>query len=188
LLKGLPVATLQEILGEAMETVLRPLLFAEPLELLERPSRCGEPTYIVSASLHEIVQYVADDLGFDGAVGSTCEIVDGVFTGVSLQPCYGPLQGAGRPPAGGPGRARARGVDRVLPTPPATSPSSRRWAPPIAINPDRKLRRIAGEPPLARPPLQDPRPASDVLRQPARRHLHKSCTSVSLHFHRGGIG
>ena len=114
LLKGLPVATLQEILGEAMETVLRPLLFAEPLELLERHRTAGEPTYIVSASLHEIVQYVADDLGFDGAIGSTCEIVDGVFTGVSLQPCYGLLQGGGRPPDRGQGRARPRGLDRVL--------------------------------------------------------------------------
>ena len=127
LLKGLPVATLQEILGEAMETVLRPLLFAEPLELLERHRAAGEPTYIVSASLHEIVQYVADDLGFDGAIGSTCEIVDGVFTGVSLQPCTAPTRH--RPSAGSPiGTGSTSRPRPGTPTRPATSPSSKRWA------------------------------------------------------------
>ena len=110
-----------------MESVLRPLLFAEPLDLLERHRAAGEPTYIVSASLHEIVQYVADDLGFDGAVGSTCEIVDGVFTGVSLQPCYGPYK------AEAVRRIAARdGLDlRPRPgtrTPPATSNSSKQSA------------------------------------------------------------
>ena len=143
LLRGLPVATLQEILGEAMESVLRPLLFAEPLDLLERHRAAGEPSYIVSASLHEIVQYVADDLGFDGAVGSTCEIVDGVFTGVSLQPCYGPYK------AEAVRRIAARdGLDLEASTgysdSPATSNSSKAVGTPIAINPDRKLRKIAG--------------------------------------------
>ena len=143
LLKGLPVATLQEILGEAMESVLRPLLFAEPLELLERHRAAGEPTYIVSASLHEIVQYVADDLGFDGAVGSTCEIVDGVFTGVSLQPCYGPHKAAAVR------RIAARdGLDLEASTGYSDSSSDLAFleavGAPIAINPDRRLRKIAG--------------------------------------------
>jgi len=143
LLKGLPVATLQEILGEAMESVLRPLLFAEPLELLERHRAAGEPTYIVSASLHEIVQYVADDLGFDGAVGSTCEIVDGVFTGVSLQPCYGPHK------AEAVRRIAARdGLDLAASTGYSDSSSDLAFleaiGAPIAINPDRRLRKIAG--------------------------------------------
>ncbi len=142
LLKGLPVATLQEIVSEAMETVLRPLLFAEPLDLLERHRAAGEPTYIVSASLHEIVQHVADDLGFDGAVGSTCEIVDGVYTGVSLEPCYGPYK------AKAVRRIAARdGLDLETSTGYSDSSSDLDFlevvGTPIAINPDRRLRRIA---------------------------------------------
>ena len=144
LLKGLHVATLQEILGEAMESVLRPLLFAEPLELLERHRRAGEPAYIVSASLHEIVQYVADDLGFDGAVGSTCEIVDGVFTGVSLQPCYGPYK------ADAVRRLAERDtLDLQASTGYSDSCSDLAFLEavgiPTAINPDRRLRKIADQ-------------------------------------------
>jgi len=89
LLKGIPVAELNEMLGDAMENVLAPLVYAEPLELLERHRRRGEPAYVLSASLHEVVQHIALELGFDGAIGSTCEIVDGVYTGKALDPCFG---------------------------------------------------------------------------------------------------
>jgi HAD superfamily hydrolase (TIGR01490 family) len=89
LLRGVPVAAIEEMLGEAMERVLRPLLYSEPLALMQEHRQRGERMYIISASLQQIVQHIADDLGFDGAVGSTCEIVDGVYTGRSLRPCYG---------------------------------------------------------------------------------------------------
>jgi HAD superfamily hydrolase (TIGR01490 family) len=144
LLRGLPVATLQEILGEAMESVLRPLLYADPLELLQRHRAAGEPTYIVSASLHEIVQYVADDLGFDGAIGSTCEIVDGIFTGVSLRPCYG-----GHKADAVRELARRDGLDLESSTGYSDSASDLAFleaiGEPVAINPDRRLRHVAEE-------------------------------------------
>ena len=35
LLKGIPVAEVEEMIGEAMERVLGPLVYAEPLALLE---------------------------------------------------------------------------------------------------------------------------------------------------------
>ena len=34
-------------------------------------------------------QHIAEDLGFDGAIGSTCEIVDGVYTGRTLRAAHG---------------------------------------------------------------------------------------------------
>ena len=111
LLRGLPVASLQELLGEAMEDVLRPLLFADSLSLLERHRARGDRTYIVSASLYEIVKYVADDLGFDGAIGSTCEITDGVFTGTSLRALYGPHKADGVREL-----AESEGIDLTLST------------------------------------------------------------------------
>ena len=142
LLQGLPVATMQEILGEAMESVLRPLLFAEPLELLERHRAAGERAYIVSASLHEIVEHVADDLGFDGAIGSTCEIVDGVYTGVSLRACYGEHKADAV-------RELAANEQISLSESTGYSDSYSDLAfldvvgTPVAINPDRRLRRVA---------------------------------------------
>lgn len=142
LLRGLPVTTLQEIMGEAMEDVLRPLLFAEPVDLLERHRARGERVYIVSASLEEIVRHVADDLGFDGSVGSTCEIVDGVFTGRSLRPCYGSFKAdAVRELA-----AREH-IDLAASTAYSDSHTDVAFLEavghPVAINPDAKLRRIA---------------------------------------------
>ena len=86
ILNGFSVADMQHLVGDAMETVLRPLVYAEPLRLVEQHRARGERVYIVSATLQEIVQHIADDLGFDGAIGSTCEIVDGVYTGRRCAP------------------------------------------------------------------------------------------------------
>jgi HAD superfamily hydrolase (TIGR01490 family) len=142
LLRGLPVATLEEVMGEAMEDVLRPLLYAEPVELLTQHRERGDRIYIVSASLQEIVVHIADNLGFDGGVGSTCEIVDGVFTGKSLQPCYGVYKAdAVRDLA-----AREH-IDLAASTAYSDSHTDLAFleavGQPIAINPDSKLSRIA---------------------------------------------
>jgi HAD superfamily hydrolase (TIGR01490 family) len=142
LLRGIPVETLQELLGEAMEDVLRPLLYAEPLEMHMHHRTRGERTYIVSASLAEIVQYVADDLDFDGSIGSTCEIVDGVFTGKSLFACYGPHKAKAVQDL-----AAREGIDLAASTGYSDSSSDLAFleavGTPIAINPDRRLRRVA---------------------------------------------
>ena len=89
ILEGFSVEEMQQLVGDAMEPVLRPLVYAEPLRLVQRHRERGEKVYIVSATLQEIVEHIADDLGFDGAIGSTCEIVDGVYTGRSLRGAHG---------------------------------------------------------------------------------------------------
>jgi HAD superfamily hydrolase (TIGR01490 family) len=142
LLRGLPVDSLQELLGEAMEDVLRPLLFADSLSLLELHRARGERTYIVSASLYEIVKHVADDLGFDGALGSTCEIINGVYTGASLRALYGPHKADGVREL-----ADREGIDLTASTGYSDSFTDLAFLEtvgnPVAINPDRQLRRIA---------------------------------------------
>ena len=92
LLRGVPVAAVDDLLAEAMVQVLRPLVYRESLELARQHRGRDEPVYVISASLQQIVERVADDLGLDGAVGSTCEIENGVYTGRSLRPCYGSLK------------------------------------------------------------------------------------------------
>src|SRR5437773_454627 len=75
--------------AEAMEPVLTPLVFAEALDLVHRHRGRGEPVYIVSATLQEIVDTLAEELGFDGAIGTLCEIgSDGAYTGTSIRACH----------------------------------------------------------------------------------------------------
>ncbi|HXK14554.1 MAG TPA: HAD-IB family hydrolase [Gaiellaceae bacterium] len=144
ILNGFSVAEMQHLVGDAMETVLRPLVYEEPLRLVERHRARGERVYIVSATLQEIVQHIADDLGFDGAIGSTCEIVNGVYTGRTLRAAHG----VGKADALR-ALAAAEGFDLAESTAYSDSysdvPFLEAVGHPVAANPDRKLRRIAGE-------------------------------------------
>ena len=89
LLKDLEVEEMRALVAEAMEPALKPLVYREPLDLVARHRERGERVYIVSAALQEIVDALAEELGFDGAVGSICEVVDGRYTGRSLRACHG---------------------------------------------------------------------------------------------------
>ncbi|HSO02688.1 MAG TPA: HAD-IB family hydrolase [Gaiellaceae bacterium] len=165
-LKGFAVDDLRRLVATAMEPVLKPLVYQEPLHLLARHRERGEPVYIVSATLQEIVEEVAAELGFDGAIGSTCEIVDGVYTGHSLRACHG----AGKAAAIRELAAR-EGFDLAASTAYSDShtdlPFLEAVGNPVVVNPDRELRRIAAErgwpvlafSELAHPPVQRLRPA-----------------------------
>ena len=144
LLRGVPVAAVDDLLAEAMEDVLRPLVYQESLELARTHHGRQEPVYVVSASLQQIVEKVSDDLGLDGAVGSTCEIESGVYTGRSLRPCYGSLKADAV-------REIAARDDIDLAQSTAYSDSHTDLAfleavgYPTAVNPDAKLKKIATE-------------------------------------------
>jgi HAD superfamily hydrolase (TIGR01490 family) len=141
-LAGFPVEDLRRLVGDAMEPVLRPLVYDEPLNLLRRHRERGEKVFIVSATLQEIVEHIADDLGFDGSVGSTCEIVDGVYTGRSLRAVHGEGKAQAVREL-----AAAEGLDLAACTAYSDSysdvPFLEAVGHPVAANPDRKLRRLA---------------------------------------------
>jgi len=142
LLRDFPVAELRELVGDAMEPVLRPLVYAEPLRLVQRHRERGEKAFVVSAALQEIVAHIADDLGFDGAIGSTCEIVDGVYTGRPLRAAHG---------AGKAAAVRALAAEEKIDLDASTAysdshtdlPFLEAVGHPVAVNPDRALRRVA---------------------------------------------
>jgi HAD superfamily hydrolase (TIGR01490 family) len=144
MLNGFSVEHMQRLVGDAMEPVLRPLVYEEPLNLVQRHRDRGEPVYIVSATLQEIVQHIADDLGFDGAIGSTCETVDGVYTGRVLRAAHG----VGKADA-----IRTLAADEGFDLDACTAysdsysdvPFLEAVGHPVAANPDRKLRRLAGD-------------------------------------------
>jgi HAD superfamily hydrolase (TIGR01490 family) len=141
-LRGLPVEELQALVAEAMEPVLKPLVYAEPLALARRHRERGEPVYIVSAALQEIVDALAAELGFDGGVGSTCEVEDGVYTGRVLRGCHGVDKAAALREL-----AARHGVDLAASTAYSDShgdlPFLEAVGHPVAVNPDRELRRVA---------------------------------------------
>ncbi len=141
-LNGFSVEEMRSLVGDAMEPVLRPLVYDEPLQLLRRHREAGEKTFIVSATLQEIVQHIAADLGFDGAIGSICEIVDGRYTGRTLRAAHG--EGKARAVRE---LAAAESLDLAASTAYSDSYSDVPFlnvvGHPVAANPDRRLRRIA---------------------------------------------
>ena len=144
ILKGFRVDDLRTMVAEAMEPVLKPLVYSDPLALVARHRERGEPVYIVSATLQEIVEELARELGFDGALGSTCEIEDGVYTGVSLRACHGEGKAAAVREL-----AEQEGIDLAASTAYSDShtdlPFLEAVGNPVVVNPDRRLAQIARE-------------------------------------------
>ena len=142
-LKGFRVDDLRNLVASAMEPVLKPLVYQEPLHLVARHRERGESVYIVSATLQEIVEELAWELGFDGAIGSTCEIVDGVYTGRSLRAAHGVGKAAAIREL-----AAAQGYELAASTAYSDShtdlPFLEAVGNPVVVNPDRALRRAAG--------------------------------------------
>jgi HAD superfamily hydrolase (TIGR01490 family) len=140
LLRGHTPEEMRDLVAESMETVLRPLVYAQSLDLVERHRERGEPVYIVSATLQEIVQAIADDLGFDGALGTVCEVVDGEYTGNAIRALHAQAKAD---------CIRALGHDLDASTAYSDShtdlPFLDAVGHPVAVNPDRKLRKIAAE-------------------------------------------
>ena len=143
-LAGYTPGELRQLVAEAMEPVLRPLVYAEPLRLVEQHHERGESVYIVSAALQEIVEAIADDLGFDGALGTICEVKDGRYTGKAVRSLYAEAKAVCLREV-----AHAEGFDLAECTAYSDShtdvPFLEAVGHPVAVNPDRALRRVAAE-------------------------------------------
>jgi HAD superfamily hydrolase (TIGR01490 family) len=144
LLRGFPVERLLGLVGTALEPTLRPLVYPEALELARRHQARGERVYVVSSTLQEIGEALAADLGLDGALGLVCEEADGFYTGRAMRTCHG----SGKAVAVRELAAR-EGIDLVRSTAYSDSASDLPFletvGSPVAVNPDRKLRRVADE-------------------------------------------
>jgi HAD superfamily hydrolase (TIGR01490 family) len=144
LLAGHRPEEMRELVADAMEPVLRPLVYAEPLRLVERHRERGERVYIVSATLQEIVDAIAEDLGFDGALGTVCEVKDGRYTGRALRALHADVKAEVLHEV-----AARDGLELSECTAYSDShtdlPFLEAVGHPFAVNPDRKLRRIAAD-------------------------------------------
>jgi HAD superfamily hydrolase (TIGR01490 family) len=141
-LRGIPVEVMREIATEAWVPVLRPLVYKEAVVLAEAHMAEGEPVYVVSAALQEVVEEVASRLGFAGAVASQAEIRDGAYTGRLERR----LQGQAKADAV---VELAQAEDIALEASTGYSdshsdvPFLEAVGEPVAVNPDRELRRVA---------------------------------------------
>jgi HAD superfamily hydrolase (TIGR01490 family) len=144
ILDGYTPDELRQLVAEAIEPVLRPLVYAEPLHLVEQHRERGERVYIVSATLQEIVQAIADDLGFDGALGTVCEVRDGRYTGRAVRALHAENKAAGIREL-----AAAEGLDLAACTAYSDShtdlPFLEAVGHPVVVNPDRELRGVAAD-------------------------------------------
>jgi HAD superfamily hydrolase (TIGR01490 family) len=143
-LRGMRPEEMEELVAGAMERVLLPLVYQEPLDLVAGHRERGERVYIVSAALQEVVARIADDLGFDGALGTVCEVEDGVYTGRSLRPLHGAAKAEAVREL-----AAWEGIDLAASTAYSDShtdlPFLEAVGHAVVVNPDRALRRVARE-------------------------------------------
>jgi HAD superfamily hydrolase (TIGR01490 family) len=142
LLRDFGVTEMRELVAESMDRSLKPLVYPTALELVAAHRRRGERSYVVSAALQEIVEAIAQELGLDGAIGSIGEVIDGRYTGRCLRACHGPGKAAAVVDF-----AAANGID--LGASAAYSdgysdlPLLEAVGRPVAVNPDRDLRKLA---------------------------------------------
>jgi HAD superfamily hydrolase (TIGR01490 family) len=141
-LRGLPVTLMREIAAEAWEPVLRPLVYREALELAEDHRARGEPVFIASAALQEVVEEISRRLGFDGAIASRAEVQDGAYTGRLDRRLYGQAKADALIEL-----ATAEGIDLSSSTAYSDSysdvPFLEAVGHPVVVNPDRALRHLA---------------------------------------------
>ncbi|MDQ8045535.1 MAG: HAD family hydrolase [Solirubrobacteraceae bacterium] len=139
---GVPTSDLEAISSAVMDRVL-PRIYPEVLDRAHAHQRAGEPVYLVTASSQEFADRLAETLGFDGAVGTRSEVVDGHYTGKPGGPF---IYGEGKVVAMEE-IAVAAGVSLENSTAYSDSisdlPMLRAVGRPVAVNPDRALRAIA---------------------------------------------
>ena len=81
LVTGWDVEEVIRISKEAMHTVVTPAIYAEARELIEYHQQQGHDVIIISASATQLVRPIADELGIDQIIATELEVVDGKFTG-----------------------------------------------------------------------------------------------------------
>jgi len=144
ILRGLPVEVMREIVDASLATALRQYVYRDALDAVDEHDSRGEPSFIVSAALQEIVDALAVELGFAGGVGSAAEVEDGVYTGRLLRRLYGKEKADALGVL-----AAGEGIDLAVSTAYSDSASDLPFleavGSPVVVNPDRELRRIADE-------------------------------------------
>ena len=142
---GISRRDLVEVVEGALSTAIEPAVYAEALDLIEGHRRAGHDVVVVSASISEMVAPIARLVGADRAVATHMEVgEDGLFTGrISRSMLHAEKVVALREDAAAHGidLSRCWSYSDSISDEPMLSAVGH----PVAVNPDRDLRRLAQE-------------------------------------------
>jgi HAD superfamily hydrolase (TIGR01490 family) len=90
---GLEATTLDRVVDEAFDSVLRPRLFVDALALVDAHHRAEEPVFLVSSAPEGIVARLGRLLGATDYAGTSAEVAgDGRYTGRLRELIHGPTK------------------------------------------------------------------------------------------------
>jgi HAD superfamily hydrolase (TIGR01490 family) len=132
----------EQLVEEVLIDVIDPFVYQEALDLMELHRADGRAIYIVSSSPEEVVRPLARHFGVAGVLATRARIVEGKYTGELEFYCYGAAKAEAIREL-----AAERGIDLATSyayTDSVTDlPMLREVGHPVAVNPDRDLRREA---------------------------------------------
>ena len=145
LIKGWHRDRVCEIVAEAIEAIVEPIIFAEAADLIDWHHEQGRLVVIVSASPDEIVTPLSRFLGADDCIASKARVDDnGRYTGTMQFYAFGPFKAEAMDVL-----AAERGLDLAASYAYTDSytdlPMLEAVGHPVAVNPDRVLNRYARE-------------------------------------------
>ena len=139
---GWEVVKVRSVVAEVLEELISPLMYAEALELIHDHRAAGRLVCIVSSSPEEIVEPLAKMLHVDRWIATKPRITEGLYTGELEFYCYGPHKADAMR-----GLAAELGIDLGGSFSYSDSvtdlPMLEVVGHPIAVNPDRELRKVA---------------------------------------------
>ncbi|MGH9114714.1 MAG: HAD family hydrolase, partial [Acidimicrobiales bacterium] len=135
----------RRVVAASLASAIDPLTYVEARSLIDAHRRSGRPVYLVSASPAEIVEPLAAHLGTDGALASVARVdAEGRYTGELATYAFGDTKATLMRQL-----AAREGIDLATSyayTDSATDlPMLEAVGHPVAVNPDRALRRVAEE-------------------------------------------
>jgi HAD superfamily hydrolase (TIGR01490 family) len=174
LTKGWNAERVQRLVQETLHEIIEPLVYQEALELFEEHRLAGRDLYLVSSSGEEVVKPLAEFIGVPHVIATRAGIdADGNYDGTLDFYCYAENKAVAIR-----AEAEAQGIDLSRSFAYSDSvtdvPMLEAVGHPVAVNPDRELRRLAVErewdivdfvrPVTLRSRLSTvPRPATEVM-------------------------
>jgi len=144
LCRGWRVDQVRQIVNETLHELINPYIYAEAAILIEEHRAAGRDVVIVSTSGEELVQPIAELLGIDDVIATRMVVEDGRYTGEVEYYAAGPTKAEAARIL-----AQQRGYDLASSYAYSDSVSDVPLLETVGhatvVNPDRGLRRVAGE-------------------------------------------
>jgi HAD superfamily hydrolase (TIGR01490 family) len=142
LTRGWDREQVEEIVRDALAGLIDPYIYLEALDLMELHRALGRKVFIVSSSAEEVVRPLAERLGQVDVIATRAKTEDGKYTGELEFYCYGPNKATAIREV-----AEEQGIDLAASYAYSDSatdlPMLEAVGHPVAVNPDRDLRREA---------------------------------------------